>query len=166
MRFPHCSDMEGLVQCNDFPFSPTISSIMHIYEFMFTFFFVYYDQVKGVAEKLKSSPEKGIHGDETDLLERKNIFGSNTYPRKKGRSFWVCYCKSLSYWTICMMSCASLTCLFLSCVVEISLGSLSRHYFNHLDGSCGCFFGPWDKDRGKLNFWICSNYLFFFLQKF
>lgn len=44
--------------------------------------------LKGVAEKLKTSLEKGIHGDETDLLKRKNIFGSNTYPRKKGRSFW------------------------------------------------------------------------------
>ncbi|XP_071910010.1 calcium-transporting ATPase 8, plasma membrane-type-like isoform X3 [Coffea arabica] len=47
-----------------------------------------YGGVKGVAEKLKTSLEKGIRGDETDFLKRKNIFGSNTYPRKKGRSFW------------------------------------------------------------------------------
>ncbi|XP_027177381.1 calcium-transporting ATPase 10, plasma membrane-type-like isoform X3 [Coffea eugenioides] len=47
-----------------------------------------YGGVKGVAEKLKTSLEKGIRGDETDILKRKNIFGSNTYPRKKGRSFW------------------------------------------------------------------------------
>ncbi|KAL2503195.1 Calcium-transporting ATPase 8 [Forsythia ovata] len=44
--------------------------------------------VKGVAEKLKSNLEKGISGDETDLINRKTAFGSNTYPRKKGRSFW------------------------------------------------------------------------------
>ncbi|KAK6131661.1 hypothetical protein DH2020_034675 [Rehmannia glutinosa] len=44
--------------------------------------------VKGVAEKLKSNPEIGVSGDETDLIERKNAFASNTYPRKKGRSFW------------------------------------------------------------------------------
>lgn len=44
--------------------------------------------VKGVAGKLKTSLEKGIHGDETEMLKRKNAFGSNTYPRKKGRSFW------------------------------------------------------------------------------
>ncbi|KAK6126567.1 hypothetical protein DH2020_039678 [Rehmannia glutinosa] len=44
--------------------------------------------VKGVAEKLKSSMEKGVPGDETDLINRKRAFGSNTYPRKKGRSFW------------------------------------------------------------------------------
>ncbi|CAA2987917.1 calcium-transporting ATPase 10, plasma membrane-type [Olea europaea subsp. europaea] len=44
--------------------------------------------VKGVANKLKSNLEKGILGDETDLIDRNNAFGSNTYPRKKGRSFW------------------------------------------------------------------------------
>ncbi|XP_024966655.1 calcium-transporting ATPase 8, plasma membrane-type-like [Cynara cardunculus var. scolymus] len=44
--------------------------------------------VKGVAEKLKTNPDKGIHDDESKILERKNVFGSNTYPRKKGRSFW------------------------------------------------------------------------------
>lgn len=46
-------------------------------------------QVKGLADWLKTSPDKGIHGDEADLLHRKNVYGSNTYPRKKGRSFWV-----------------------------------------------------------------------------
>lgn len=42
-----------------------------------------------MAEKLKSNPEKGVDGDETDIINRKNAFGSNTYPRKKGRNFWV-----------------------------------------------------------------------------
>ncbi|KAL3825633.1 hypothetical protein ACJIZ3_021662 [Penstemon smallii] len=44
--------------------------------------------VNGVAEKLKSNPENGVPGDENDILERKNTFGSNTYPRKKGKNFW------------------------------------------------------------------------------
>ncbi|XP_051131349.1 calcium-transporting ATPase 10, plasma membrane-type-like [Andrographis paniculata] len=44
--------------------------------------------VKGVLEELKSNVEKGIPGDDTDLMDRKEAFGSNTYPRKKGRSFW------------------------------------------------------------------------------
>ncbi|KAK3411184.1 hypothetical protein EUGRSUZ_J03161 [Eucalyptus grandis] len=30
---------------------------------------------------------RGISGDETDILKRRNAFGSNTYPQKKGRSF-------------------------------------------------------------------------------
>ncbi|KAM7473532.1 hypothetical protein LguiB_020775 [Lonicera macranthoides] len=47
-----------------------------------------YGGAKGLAAKLKTDTEKGISGEEVDLLQRKNIFGSNTYPRKKGRSFW------------------------------------------------------------------------------
>nr|KAJ0224179.1 hypothetical protein LSAT_V11C100018520 [Lactuca sativa] len=44
--------------------------------------------VKKLAEKLKTNPDKGIHEDESSILERKNVFGSNTYPRRKGNSFW------------------------------------------------------------------------------
>lgn len=43
----------------------------------------------GLAEKLKTNLDKGIPGTDEDLLQRKKGFGSNTYPRKKGRSFWV-----------------------------------------------------------------------------
>lgn len=46
-----------------------------------------YGGVKGVSQLLKTNLEKGITEDETDLIKRKNSFGSNTYPRKKGRSF-------------------------------------------------------------------------------
>lgn len=38
---------------------------------------------------LQSNLEKGIVGDESDLLKRRNTYGSNTYPQKPGRSFWV-----------------------------------------------------------------------------
>lgn len=46
-----------------------------------------YGGVKGLSNLLKTNTDKGILGDETDLLKRRNTFGSNTYPRKKGRSF-------------------------------------------------------------------------------
>ncbi|RVW75943.1 Calcium-transporting ATPase 10, plasma membrane-type [Vitis vinifera] len=36
-----------------------------------------------LAELLKTNLEKGILGDDADLLRRRNAFGSNTYPRKK-----------------------------------------------------------------------------------
>lgn len=49
-------------------------------------------QVKGVAEKLKSNMEQGIEEDEKEVIERKNAFGSNTYPKKKGKSFYVSIC--------------------------------------------------------------------------
>ena len=53
---------------------------------------VFVHQVKGIADLLKTNLEKGINGSDDDYIKRKNAFGSNTYPRKKGRSFWVnCY---------------------------------------------------------------------------
>ncbi|GMH03130.1 hypothetical protein Nepgr_004969 [Nepenthes gracilis] len=45
--------------------------------------------VAGLSEKLKTNTEKGIPGDDEDILTRKAAFGSNEYPRKKGRSFWI-----------------------------------------------------------------------------
>ncbi|KAH9805644.1 calcium-transporting ATPase 8 plasma membrane-type [Citrus sinensis] len=45
-------------------------------------------QVKGLSDMLKTNLEKGIPADDVDLLKRRSAFGSNTYPRKKGRSFW------------------------------------------------------------------------------
>lgn len=47
-----------------------------------------FGRVKGLSDLLKTNLEKGIAGDDADLSERKNAFGSNTYPRKKGRTFW------------------------------------------------------------------------------
>ncbi|KAL2462421.1 Calcium-transporting ATPase 9 [Forsythia ovata] len=44
-------------------------------------------RVKGLAEMLRTNPEMGVVGDDDDLLNRRNAFGSNTYPVKKGRSF-------------------------------------------------------------------------------
>ncbi|GAB4853495.1 Calcium-transporting ATPase 10, plasma membrane-type [Ancistrocladus abbreviatus] len=44
--------------------------------------------VPGLSEKLRTNIEKGIPGDDEDILKRRNAFGSNTYPRKEGRSFW------------------------------------------------------------------------------
>ncbi|KNA25604.1 hypothetical protein SOVF_005140 isoform B [Spinacia oleracea] len=44
--------------------------------------------VTGLAEKLKSNVEQGIPGNDEDILQRKNVFGTNTYAQKKGRTFW------------------------------------------------------------------------------
>ena len=38
---------------------------------------------------LETNLDKGIQGDSANLTKRRNAFGSNTYPRKKGRSFLV-----------------------------------------------------------------------------
>ncbi|KAF3452696.1 hypothetical protein FNV43_RR03129 [Rhamnella rubrinervis] len=46
-------------------------------------------RVKGIADLLKTNLDKGINGGDDDLVKRKNAFGSNTYPPKKGSSFWM-----------------------------------------------------------------------------
>jgi hypothetical protein len=48
-------------------------------------------QISGVAPMLNTDTKKGISGDDSDLMARQNAFGSNTYPRKKGRSLLVCW---------------------------------------------------------------------------
>ncbi|XP_031096089.1 calcium-transporting ATPase 9, plasma membrane-type-like [Ipomoea triloba] len=73
-----------------------------------------YGGVVGVAEKLKSNLEKGVHGDEADLLERKNRYGSNTYPRKKGRNFW------MFLWDACQDK--TLVILMLAAAASLALG--------------------------------------------
>ncbi|KAK9054776.1 hypothetical protein SSX86_025855 [Deinandra increscens subsp. villosa] len=46
-----------------------------------------YGGVKGLSEMLKTDPERGVPGDDTELSNRRITFGSNTYPVKPGRSF-------------------------------------------------------------------------------
>ncbi|KAK9924012.1 hypothetical protein M0R45_032402 [Rubus argutus] len=46
-----------------------------------------YGGVKGVSSLIKTNLEKGIDADEAGLVKRRNVFGSNTYPQKKGRIF-------------------------------------------------------------------------------
>ncbi|KAG8380254.1 hypothetical protein BUALT_Bualt07G0174100 [Buddleja alternifolia] len=46
-----------------------------------------YGGAKGLSEMLKTDLDTGIYGDENEVSRRKNAFGSNTYPVKKGRSF-------------------------------------------------------------------------------
>jgi Ca2+-transporting ATPase len=45
--------------------------------------------VKGLSDLLKSNLEKGISLNADDLLQRRGIFGANTYPRKKRKSILV-----------------------------------------------------------------------------
>ncbi|KAL6656275.1 hypothetical protein ACP70R_007101 [Stipagrostis hirtigluma subsp. patula] len=45
-------------------------------------------EVRGLSDLLKSSLDTGIIPNEDELLQRRDIFGANTYPRKKQRSIW------------------------------------------------------------------------------
>ncbi|KAG5242859.1 calcium-transporting ATPase 10, plasma membrane-type [Salix suchowensis] len=74
--------------------------------------------VKGVASALKSNTEKGIYGDDADLLKRKNAFGSNTYPQKKGRSFWMFLWEAWQDLTLIILMIAAVASLVLGIKTE------------------------------------------------
>ncbi|QCD80324.1 Ca2+-transporting ATPase [Vigna unguiculata] len=67
--------------------------------------------VVGLSNLLKTNLEKGIRGDDADLVIRRNAFGSNNYPRKSGRSFltfmWDA-CKDLTLIILMVAAMASL----------------------------------------------------------
>ncbi|KAL6331936.1 hypothetical protein AAG906_020285 [Vitis piasezkii] len=77
-----------------------------------------YDGVKGLAELLKTNLEKGILGDDADLLRRRNAFGSNTYPRKKGRSFWMFLWEAWQDLTLIILMVAAIASLALGIKTE------------------------------------------------
>lgn len=74
--------------------------------------------VKGVADALKTNTEKGIYGDDADLLKRKNAFGSNTYPQKKGRSFWMFLWEAWQDLTLIILMIAAVASLVLGIKTE------------------------------------------------
>ncbi|KAK9697194.1 hypothetical protein RND81_08G020600 [Saponaria officinalis] len=80
--------------------------------------FQHFGSATGLAQKLKSNLDKGISGSDEELLERKNIFGSNTYPQKKGRSFW------RFLWEACQD--LTLVILMVAAVASLALGIKSE----------------------------------------
>ncbi|XP_064949550.1 calcium-transporting ATPase 5, plasma membrane-type-like [Musa acuminata AAA Group] len=73
-----------------------------------------YGGVKGLSDLLNTNIDRGINGDDAEILHRRNIFGSNTYPRKKGRSFWV------FLWEACQD--LTLVILIVAAVLSLVLG--------------------------------------------
>ncbi|KAG0463170.1 hypothetical protein HPP92_021646 [Vanilla planifolia] len=73
-----------------------------------------YGGVKGLSNLLKTNLDKGITGDDTELLRRRNAYGANTYPRKKGRSFLV------FLWEACQD--LTLVILIIAAVISLVLG--------------------------------------------
>ncbi|XP_047961030.1 calcium-transporting ATPase 9, plasma membrane-type-like [Salvia hispanica] len=51
--------------------------------------FEQYGGVKGISGLLRTNFETGISGDDHEFAQRRDVFGSNTYPLKKGRTFWM-----------------------------------------------------------------------------
>lgn len=114
----------------------------------------FFHQVKGLSDLLKTNLETGIYGDEVDLLNRKTAFGSNTYPLKKGRSFWVYYLLLSPYLLLFLkfyLYGRFFACWYwyLCCFAEVPLGGMARFNPYHIDCSCFFVFGVGNKDRGS-----------------
>ncbi|XP_072963487.1 calcium-transporting ATPase 5, plasma membrane-type-like isoform X2 [Typha angustifolia] len=74
--------------------------------------------VKGIADKLKTNIDMGISGGDADLLCRRNVFGTNTYPRKKGRSFLVFLWEACQDLTLIILMVAAVVSLILGIKTE------------------------------------------------
>ncbi|OAY83326.1 Calcium-transporting ATPase 8, plasma membrane-type [Ananas comosus] len=70
--------------------------------------------VKGLAKMLKSNVDRGTSEDDMELMQRREAFGANTYPRKKGRSFL------LFLWEACQD--LTLIILMVAAVISLALG--------------------------------------------
>ncbi|KAJ3704608.1 hypothetical protein LUZ61_008313 [Rhynchospora tenuis] len=70
--------------------------------------------IKGLSNLLKSSVERGTSADVAELQQRKELFGTNTYPRKKGRSIF------LFVWEACQD--LTLVILMVAAVISLVLG--------------------------------------------
>ncbi|KAK3221270.1 hypothetical protein Dsin_008295 [Dipteronia sinensis] len=77
-----------------------------------------YGGVKGLSDLLKTNLDKGISGDDADLLKRRNGFGSNTYPQKKGRSFWMFLWEAWQDLTLIILMVAAVASLALGIKTE------------------------------------------------
>ncbi|KAK9269323.1 hypothetical protein L1049_001094 [Liquidambar formosana] len=77
-----------------------------------------YGGVKGLAALLKTNHEKGIYGDDEELLKRRNAFGSNTYPQKKGRTFWMFLWEAWQDLTLIILMIAAVASLALGIKTE------------------------------------------------
>ncbi|PKA52886.1 Calcium-transporting ATPase 9, plasma membrane-type [Apostasia shenzhenica] len=73
-----------------------------------------YEGVKGLSNLLMTNLDKGLTADETELSRRRNEFGPNTYPQKKGRNFLV------FLWEACQD--LTLIILIIAAVVSLVLG--------------------------------------------
>ncbi|RWR75246.1 calcium-transporting ATPase 10, plasma membrane-type [Cinnamomum micranthum f. kanehirae] len=77
-----------------------------------------YGGLKGLATLLKTNLEMGIGGDDAELVHRRNIFGANTYPRKKGRNFLAFVMDAFKDLTLMILIVAALASLALGIKTE------------------------------------------------
>lgn len=74
--------------------------------------------VKGIADLLETNVETGCVGGDEELAKRRNAFGSNSYPMKKGRSFLRFLWEAWQDLTLIILIIAAITSLALGMKTE------------------------------------------------
>ncbi|WOK95006.1 calcium-transporting ATPase 8, plasma membrane-type-like [Canna indica] len=77
-----------------------------------------YGGVQNLAKMLKTNLDKGIGEDDAEILRRRNVFGSNTYPQKKSRSFWMFLWEACQDLTLIILMVAAVLSLVLGIKTE------------------------------------------------
>lgn len=80
--------------------------------------FQQYGEVRGLSAMIRTDPQTGISGDDQEFVQRRNAFGSNTYPVKKGRSFWMFLWEAWQDTTLIILIIAAIASLALGIKTE------------------------------------------------
>ncbi|KAL2932906.1 Calcium-transporting ATPase 9 plasma membrane-type [Bienertia sinuspersici] len=78
----------------------------------------HYGGAKGLEEKLSTNLETGVSGDMDDMVKRKNTFGSNTYPTRKGKGLLTFLWESWQDLTLIILIIAAIVSLALGIKTE------------------------------------------------
>ncbi|KAH0941920.1 hypothetical protein HID58_001557 [Brassica napus] len=87
-----------------------------------------FDGVSGLSPLLHTDLDKGICGSHEDIRRRRNTFGSNEYPLKKERNFWMFLWEASRSFTLIVLVLAALASLLL----QIKTKSLLHFLFTSL----------------------------------
>lgn len=121
-------------------------------------------KVVGLSQLLKTNLEKGIKGDPAELVKRRNAFGSNNYPRKKGRSFLVNFGAHWSFDGPLFIGGYCTDIIFLLPFIDVYLGCLQGPDLDYFNGSCHSFISIRDKIWGEVHWESYDVILCFFTE--
>lgn len=72
----------------------------------------------GLAQKLKTSPHEGLQMDENDVARRREVFGTNTYPEKPPKRFWVFVWEAMQDLTLVILAVCAVVSLIIGVITE------------------------------------------------
>lgn len=74
--------------------------------------------VAGLARKLKCPPKQGLQMDENDLNVRREVFGTNTYPEKPPKGWWVFVWEAMQDLTLAILAVCAVVSLIIGVITE------------------------------------------------